>query len=234
MIYEHWFVQFDFPDANGKPYKSSGGAMVWNEELKQEVPDGWDICRLRDVCSLRNGVNYEKNIQGDKNYRIVNVRNITNTTLLLQEYDFDLLSLPQHLGDNYLLTDKDIVIARSGSPGATRLLLTPCEDVIFCGFIICLTPSDIKLRLFLTFLLKSLEGTSATKSGGSILKNVSQDTLKGIISILPPDKILIKFNTTISMLFEQMAIINREINFTTQLRDWLLPMLMNGQIKVLE
>ena len=232
MIYEHWFVQFDFPDASGKPYKSSGGAMVWSEELKQEIPDGWEICRLRDDCSLRNGVNYEKNIQGDKNYRIVNVRNITNTTLLLQEHDFDLLCLSQHLGDNYLLTDRDIVIARSGSPGATRLLLTPCEDVIFCGFIICLTPSDIKLRLFLTFLLKSLEGTSATESGGSILKNVNQDTLKGIISIMPPDEILNKFNTTIGILFEQMALIEKEINLTTQLRDWLLPMLMNGQVEV--
>ena len=55
QLYDYWFVQFDFPDEDGKPYKSSGGAMVWNEKLKREIPQGWDFCFLEDLLTIRNG-----------------------------------------------------------------------------------------------------------------------------------------------------------------------------------
>ena len=55
QLYDYWFVQFDFPNEEGKPYKSSGGVMVWNEKLKREIPQGWDFCVLEDLLTIRNG-----------------------------------------------------------------------------------------------------------------------------------------------------------------------------------
>lgn len=55
QLYDYWFVQFDFPNEEGKPYKSSGGAMVWNEKLKREIPQGWNFCFLEDLLTIRNG-----------------------------------------------------------------------------------------------------------------------------------------------------------------------------------
>ena len=102
-IYDYWFLQFEFPNEDGKPYKSSGGKMVWNEELKREIPEGWDVKYLSNICKLGNGVNYEKGVEGDHFYRIVNVRNISASTLLLNKEEMDLISLPSNLADRYLV-----------------------------------------------------------------------------------------------------------------------------------
>ena len=59
-LYDHWFVQFDFPNENGKPYKSSGGKMVWNETLKREIPEGWEVKRLGDLIEIGNGKDHSK------------------------------------------------------------------------------------------------------------------------------------------------------------------------------
>ena len=72
-LYDYWFVQFDFPDESGKPYRTSGGEMVWNERLKRKIPKGWDVKHLQDICKFRNGINYEKDCLGDCTYRIANV-----------------------------------------------------------------------------------------------------------------------------------------------------------------
>ena len=120
QLYDYYFVQFDFPNADGKPYRASGGKMAWNEVLKREIPAGWEVKRLGTVCNFRNGINYDKNAVGDKNYKIVNVRNITATTFLLNQNDFDKIRLQSKNADNYLIPENSILIARSGSPGATR------------------------------------------------------------------------------------------------------------------
>ena len=59
-IYDYWFLQFEFPNEEGKPYKSSGGKMVWNEELKREIPERWEVCELRNLISIIRGVSYDK------------------------------------------------------------------------------------------------------------------------------------------------------------------------------
>lgn len=231
-IYDYWFTQFDFPDADGKPYRSSGGAMEWNEQLKCNVPYGWSAVRLGDVCTFRNGINYEKGCQGNRTYRIVNVRNITASNYLMDVSDFDKISLPREQADRYVLGEHDIIIARSGTPGATRLIMNPVDNIIFCGFIICCTPIVSEYRLFISQYLKKLEGTNATKTGGSILQNVSQDTLKSLLVCLPNKATVEAFNAQIMPLIAKMDNIIRENRELTKLRDWLLPMLMNGQATV--
>lgn len=228
-IYDYWFVQFDFPDENGKPYRTSGGEMIWNEQLKREIPKGWEATRLGNICDFRNGINYDKDVEGDQEYRIINVRNISSASLLLNESELDKINLPSVQADKYLLSSDDIVIARSGTPGATRLLWKINEPTIFCGFIICSTPHEALHKIYLTYCLKRLEGTSATKTGGSILQNVSQDTLKNLFVLIPDREVLRQFNAVISLILEKIHSNIDENNELTKLRDWLLPMLMNGQ-----
>ena len=231
-LYDYWFVQFDFPDENGRPYRTSGGEMVWNEQLQREIPKGWDVKHLQDICRFRNGINYEKDCLGDYTYRIANVRNITVSSFLMDVSDFDEITLPKNQGDKYILSENDIIIARSGTPGATRLVIKPSNNVIFCGFIICCTPFNSQCRLFLSYFLKQLEGTNATKTGGSILQNVSQDTLKSLQVTLPNDSVLNRFNQKIEPLVQMMQNIINENRELAKLRDCLLPMLMNGQARV--
>ena len=233
-IYDYWFTQFDFPDANGKPYRTSGGAMEWNEEFKCNIPYGWSTVRLSDICTFRNGINYEKGCRGNRTYRIVNVRNITASNYLMDVSDFDEISLLREQADRYVLGEHDIIIARSGTPGATRLIMNPEDNVIFCGFIICCTPNASEYRLFISQYLKKLEGTNATKTGGSILQNVSQDTLKSLLVCLPNKATVEAFNAQIMPLVTKMDNVIRENRELTELRDWLLPMLMNGQATVAE
>ena len=230
QLYDYWFVQFDFPNEEGKPYKSSGGAMVWNKKLKREIPSCFEVVNMGKLCDFRNGINYSKDETGN-DYQIVNVRNISSSRILLDGEDFDVITVPTSKAENYVLKPDDIIIARSGCPGSTRLLLSSA-NTLFCGFIICCSPNDSSMRNYLVYCLKQLEGTNATTSGGSILQNVSQDTLKGLHVIVPQKQIIDKFNKTIELIFARMLNCLKESKALTKQRDELLPLLMNGQASV--
>ena len=231
-IYDYWFVQFDFPDENGKPYQSNGGKMVFNPQLKRNIPQGWEVKKLGDLCSLMNGVNYNKEDIGDKKYKIVNVRNITASSLLLDNSNFDAINLKSTLADKYLIENNDILIARSGTPGAVRILPHANNDTIFCGFIIRCQPNNVVYKNYLTYSLKMLEGTNAVVTGGSILKNVSQETLKRNYILLPKNNLLDEFNAITSTIIKEMEYTTKQTQTLTALRDFLLPLLMNGQASV--
>lgn len=231
QLYDYWFVQFDFPNENGTPYKSSGGKMVYNPTLKREIPAGWELEYLGNLMDFSNGINYDKNIAGDKEYNIINVRNITSSTVFIVKDDLDRITLPQANANKYMIDEEDIIIARSGTPGATRLIDSP-KDTIYCGFIIKGSPKYPWMKYYLFNILKQLEGTDATKTGGSILQNVSQDTLKGLPLVVPPKINVDMFNETIIRLFSRLNMNLEQSAQLTHLRDSLLPMLMNGQVSV--
>lgn len=229
-IYDYWFLQFEFPDKDGKPYKSNGGKMVWNEQLKREIPEGWEVKKLEDLAQLGNGINYNKNISNGKVYKIVNVRDITSSSLLIDEQNLSKVTLPNKNINNFLVNSNDILIARSGTPGAVRILATTSEKVLFAGFIIHCLPNNPDFKWYLTYTLKGLEGTTATTTGGSILQNVSQTTLKSIPIVLPPTSLVREFNNyTLTMILKLQNLLE-ESQQLQSLRDFLLPMLMNGQV----
>lgn len=229
-IYDYWFLQFDFPDKNGKPYKSSGGKMVWNRELKREMPDGWEVSDVEHFGSLSNGINYDKNIVGDKIYKIVNVRNISSATLLLDKSKIEDIQLSEKIADKFLLSENDILIARSGIPGAVRVLISDIKDTIYCGFIICLSLNSRFYRDYLVYMLKDYENTSATTSGGTIMQNVSQETIKGLCFPVPDERVMQLFNEKIDIIWKSMQQKMKENQELIALRDFLLPLLMNGQV----
>lgn len=232
-LYDYWFVQFDFPDENGNPYKSSGGEMVYNPELKREVPKGWVCRKLGELCELKNGVNYDKDETGETSARIINVRDISNSSIFILNASLDLIQLEQSKIEKYLVDKNTILITRSGNPGATRLVFES-ENVIYCGFIIGCKPykKDYKFTIF--YSLKNIEELIQNKSAGTILKNISQDLLKDLRVTFPKenDELLVSFNKAISNYFELIKKNITETQHLTQLRDFLLPMLMNGQVEV--
>ena len=232
-IYDYWFVQFDFPDKNGKPYKSSGGKMVWNEQLKREIPDEWEVKPLGEIAIFSNGINYTTENQKGKKYRIVNVRDISATNLFIHGRDLSEITLPSAFAEKYVIPANCILIARSGIPGAIRLIANP-QDTLYCGFIIICRPTIADLRPYLAYFMKSLEGSGATHKDSSILNNVSQDMLKRIYIPMPDDVTLLSFKSLMDDLFENIISIQTGIEETTILRDTLLPLLMNGQVEVKE
>ncbi|MGX7685573.1 restriction endonuclease subunit S [Flectobacillus roseus] len=231
-LYDYWFVQFDFPNAEGKPYKSSGGAMVWSEELKREIPEGWEVGTLENLGDFKNGINYDPKIKGNSFAKIINVRNISSSNLFISQFELDEIELKESEINNYLVTQKDILIARSGIPGTTRLMNEFETNTIYCGFIIRFQVRKLEDRNYLFFFLKDMEKSTGVKSAGTIMQNVNQDTLKRLLLVLPDKNIIKRFNDFIYPIFEQINTVIKENQQLAQLRDWLLPMLMNGQVVV--
>ena len=232
-IYDYWFVQFDFPDKNGKPYKTSGGKMVWNEELKREVPEGWEVKELGMIGNFKNGVNYDPSNPGEIPCPIINVRNISSSRFFLKNEDLDVIYLRESDVRKYSVHAGSIIIARSGIPGATRLISDIAENTLYCGFAIHYELEELNLKIPVFFFLKSIEQQIQSGSGGTILKNVNQATLNVLKITLPKNENVIKeFNNKIEPLFGKINLIQKENQKLTELRDWLLPMLMNGQVRV--
>ena len=230
-LYDYWFVQFDFPDQNGKPYKSSGGKMVYNPELKREIPEGWRVEKLGDVAKFKNGINYEKTSSGSEKIKIINVRNISSSTIFVNQTDLDEISLENDKSTNFIVNEGMILITRSGIPGATRLVSELEAKTVYSGFIIASEVNDLIFKNLIFYYLKNVEEVLKNQSAGTIMKNISQSVLTDMIISLPPQNVLLKFNSIIDNLREQMKNVQRQNQELTQLRDWLLPMLMNGQVK---
>lgn len=218
-----------FPTKTENHTNPAAGNMVYNEILKREIPKGWEVKTLKSLCKFSNGINYDKTIQGNKQYRIVNVRNISSSSILINSQTLDVISLPAKQADNYLIEEDCILIARSGTPGATRII-NKTDNCIYCGFIIKCLPNNTDQRLYLTFILKRYEGTSLTQTGGSILKNVSQETLKTIHICIPPKNIIESFNDVTMSMITIIQGNMEQSNALIKQRNELLPLLMNGQV----
>jgi type I restriction enzyme S subunit len=232
-IYDYWFVQFDFPDKKGKPYKASGGKMVWSEELKREIPEGWEVKKLQELGEFKNGVNYDPSNPGEVACPIINVRNISASSYFLKNEDLDIIYLRESDVRKYAVHNGSIIIARSGIPGATRLIADIAENTLYCGFAIHYELNCLELKIRIFFYLKSIEQEIQNGSGGTILKNVNQATLNSLRITLPKDiKVISSFNDLIQPIFSKLNLIQKENQKLTELRDWLLPMLMNGQIRI--
>ncbi|HEM3172606.1 TPA: restriction endonuclease subunit S [Streptococcus suis] len=233
-LYDYWFVQFDFPDENGKPYKSSGGKMVYNDQLKREIPEGWGVKQLGEICEFRNGINYEKSETGDTLSKIVNVRNISNSSTFVTTHDLDSIALDRRRIESYLVTDRTILITRSGIPGATRIVSDIPANTIYSGFIIGATVANLNLFYYVFYHLKNIEMLMSNQSAGTIMKNISQTTLSEIRIAIPNKEIQKVFSNQVRSLLDVIKNNLKQNQELTQLRDWLLPMLMNGQVKVEE
>ena len=207
-LYDYWFVQFDFPDQNGKPYKSSGGKMVYNPELKREIPEGWGVTKVGElqIATGKRDVNF-----GTENGK----------------YDFWTTANSPIKADEFSFEGKAILIAGNGNfyvnftegkfeaYQRTYVIQSEDENMLIFMYMACLQSVE-KLR---------------KGSNGSIIKYITIGDVNNIES--PYNKNVVnEFVRIYSPLIDLISKNKRQNQALTQLRDWLLPMLMNGQVKV--
>ena len=231
QLYDYWFVQFDFPDENGKPYKSSGGAMVWNDKLKREIPQGWNAAKIKDTAQTYSGgtptsTNKEFYDGGDIpwiNSGELNYPIITSTSNYITKKGLNISSAK-------LYPPHTILVALYGATAGKVSLLSfeACSNQAVCGVI----PNDNNMTTYTRYYLASLYEHFITLSSGSARDNISQDTIKNTVLPIPQQKILKKYSDTVAPIIKKIITNQQEIENLTKQRDELLPLLMNGQASV--
>ncbi|HLC78862.1 MAG TPA: restriction endonuclease subunit S [archaeon] len=223
LLYDFWFVQFDFPNDNGKPYKTSGGKMVWNDELKREIPEGWEVGELSDIANITMGQSppgesYNEKGNGtiffqgctDFGNRFPTIRQYTTQSSRFAKKGDILLSVRAPVG-LLNITNNDCCIGRGLAALNSK---DSCPAYLF----------GVMTNLKQIFDRRNVNGTTF----GSITK----DDLFSLKVIKPKKEILNLYHKTMHPTFEKQNTIELENQNLSELRDWLLPMLMNGQLKI--
>lgn len=237
-LYNYWFTQFDFPDENGKPYRSSGGEMVWNDQLKREIPKRWDVRPLSYVISsINTGLNPRDNfILGNGDIQYLTVKNLTTSgTIDFSGCDTVDEQAREIIHKRSDVSVGDILFASIAPLGRCYLIQNPPEkwDINESVFSIRRNASRVTSEfLYMYFMSDTFIKAATSSSTGSIFKGIRINTLLDIAAVIPPKDIVAAFTTQVKTLLalkEQKGTENREL---TKLCDWLLPMLMNGQATV--
>ena len=236
QLYDYWFVQFDFPNEEGKPYKSSGGAMVWNEKLKREIPQGWNDCVLGDyIGRITNGLNPRKNfVLGSGTNYYVTIRSLVGTTINWNNCDRCDDEALEKINSRSQLQIGDVIFSAIGTIGRTYYILEEPTNWNISETSFTLRAKDEVPKDFFYGMLRSNEiQTKADKAAmGSTLRCLVMDSLCSLQYIKIPVNMMKSFSAKVSPLYMQIHKNNKEIAELTKLRDELLPLLMNGQATV--
>ena len=219
QLYDYWFVQFDFPNEEGKPYKSSGGDMVWNEKLKREIPQGWSDCKLKDFINLFDSkrVPLSSKDRGERQ-GVYPYYGATGIMDYVNDYIFD--------GDYILLAEDGSTSDAKGFPIVQYIWGKNWVN----NHAHIILPKNERYMMFTYQMLRSIPAKQIET--GSIQKKISQENLCGYKMVLPNSDLLEKYENVVSPLWEKRKRCIEEINALTKQRDELLPLLMNGQASV--
>ncbi|EGR2476029.1 restriction endonuclease subunit S [Vibrio cholerae] len=233
-LYDYWFVQFDFPDANGKPYKASGGKMVYNDTLKREIPVGWSDGTLDNLGQIVGGSTpstADKNNFSEQGSAWItpndlsgNIGNkfISKGAMGVTAEGIKSASLKKYPAGTVLLSSR----APIGYMAIARNALTTNQG--FKSFI----PSKGYPTEFVYFTVKNSLKAIIQYASGSTFKEVSGTVIKTVKLALPPNELVEEFRAKVEDLFKRQDTLEQENEQLIALRDWLLPMLMNGQVTV--
>lgn len=230
QLYDYWFVQFDFPNEEGKPYKSSGGKMVWNEKLKREIPKEWCAMTIGEV---------ENNIITGKTPSCADEDNFGG--------DIPFITIDDIRG-NLFVFNSQRTLSTKGAESQTKKYLPSGSLSVSCigtigvmGFIAKLSQTNQQInsivfenehnREFVYFAL-NLYFENAKAKTGNVFANMSKDEFASIKVVYPPKQILQEFHNKVVAIFDNIKNNIDEINALTKQRDELLPLLMNGQAMV--
>ena len=240
QLYDYWFVQFDFPDENGRPYKSSGGKMVWNEDIQMSIPYGWDVCRLSDFIGKNNTGDWGTDEPSGNSIEIGCIRGADILTLN---------DLPKrYIKSNKvekLLTEWDVVIEVSGgSPvqaTGRSAYITPGViernggNISCSNFCHAFSFKDYRDSAYFFYVWNMFydNGIMFNYEGKtSGIKNFMTDVFLANKWINGPKTLIVKFYNVIKEIYAKMDANVSENNRLVKQRDELLPLLMNGQVEV--
>ena len=222
-LYDYWFVQFDFPNAEGKPYKSSGGEMVYNEVLKRKIPKGWEVKSLGEIANITmgqspNGTSYNDVGEGmifyqgstDFGWRFPTVRQFTTKPTRFAKTGDILLSVRAPVG-TFNVAKEDCCIGRG-------LSAINSKDN-FHSF----------LLYQMSYFKKKFDNINSV---GTTFGSITKDDLHSLILCYPNINVLRQFEEIVSTFDSKIFINSQQNQELASLGDWLLPMLMNGQVKV--
>ncbi len=233
QLYDYWFVQFDFPNEEGKPYKSSGGKMVWSEKLKREIPEGWDIKSLNDIVKVKDGT-HDSPKQQNEGYFLITSKNLLptgidfKTAYYISEEDYKAINKRSKVDTN------DILFSMIGTIGNKYLVSEETINFAIKNMALIKSSDNAKFMYFLWFYLSSPDYIRYEYNAisGSIQKFLSLDAMRNI-PILFNEKILTLFNKKVSEICKLISNTNNENILLSKQRDELLPLLMNGQVSVI-
>lgn len=220
QLYDYWFVQFDFPDENGQPYKSSGGKMVWNEKLKREIPKGWNVAKLTDKIELQYGFPFSTDLFTEQvtSVPVVRIRDILDNSISAYT--------TEEVEERYLLQKQDLLIGMDGNfhinywtdnvsylnQRSVRLRAKNNSNV-----------SIVQAKYDIQPYIKAKE----TRTKGSTVGHLSDKDMKELyVLVCPNEKAREKLDSILSMIVKN----RNEVTFLIKQRNELLPLLMNGQI----
>jgi len=238
-LYDYWFVQFDFPNEKGKPYKSAGGRMVWNEELKREIPEGWVVKLLRTEIEIQRGISYtSKEINGD-GIPMINLNSFNLDGTYKSE---GVKTYSGKFSEKNIVKSGDLLIAATdvtrNADIIGRAILVPDyykEHLVFSMDIAKILSESIPYS-FLMMLFNSAHYHNYIKwfATGTIVLHLNLDGVNRYQTELPPTNLMKQFDDFYLPIANRIYMTAKENEKLTKLRDWLLPMLMNGQVKVSE
>ena len=232
QLYDYWFVQFDFPDENGRPYKSSGGKMVWNEKLKREIPEGWDSIPIGNYAPCKGGYAFKSsdfckrrgvpvikigNIRDDYTLDMTDcqcIENFDNSQFLAKRFDLVIAMTGATIG-KFAISQRDYWVNQR--VGRFELGDTPLNRL---GYLF----NSLKQDYFREQIFQIASGCAQP--------NISSEQIDAILILKPKDSILSQFNNICRSLLKQQSENLLQIEELTKQRDELLPFLMNGQVSV--
>ena len=226
QVYDYWFVQFDFPDENGKPYKSSGGKMVWNDKLKREIPEGWNDSLLSEYLCIYSEKISTKDVSKDDNYAPIEVlprRKMSFNECAPIENALSGLCRFKHkhilLSNRRVYFHKVCIAPFDGLTRDTVIILYPTKTNLL-GYSYQLVNDDV----FIEYATKH--------SYGSEQPVLSWEEAKQYKVVKPPQLLECAYSRLIEPIIDQVIRIELEISAMVKHRDELLPLLMNGQVSV--
>lgn len=224
-LYDYWFVQFDFPDKNGKPYKSSGGKMAWNEELKRNIPEEWSVGTLLDIAEYVNGLPCQKYRPTSKDsLRVIKIKEMH------EGFSAESELVRTDIPNRAVIENGDILFSWSAS----------LEVMIWTGgkgalnqHIFKVTSEKYPKSFYYFQLVNYLQHFKMmAENRKTTMGHITQDHLEQSRIVLPPNGLTQDLEKIMSPIFQKKITNDIESQQLAELRDWLLPMLMNGQVTV--
>jgi type I restriction enzyme, S subunit len=226
-IYLYWFVQFDFPDENGNPYKTSGGKMIWNDELNKEIPEGWEYAPISKFCKI-NTTSINPFATPNKQFKYYNIPDFDVVGTFVMEDGSNIKS------NKYLVNDNDILISKL-NPWFNRIIYVNEEEAICSTEFIPLRTKSIKLKNYLYIISISedfINYCSINSTGTSNSHKRVDPEIMTDYKVCYNEEIADKFGELANNLIEKIVYGIEENQRLAGFRDFLLPLLMNGQIKI--